>query len=75
MQNLVRIYESMKPPEAARIFSNLDMPVLLQVVRQMKPARSAAILAEMPPERAKEVTTALSQKFELPGGEALATSP
>lgn len=66
IENLVKIYEAMKPKEAARIFQALDMPILLGVLRQMKPARSAPILAEMDPEKAKEVTTALTRQYDLP---------
>ena len=65
--NLVRIYSAMKPAEAARILATLDTPVILGVIRQMKPAVSAPILAGMPPERAKEITTELTRAYDLPG--------
>lgn len=66
LASLVRIYESMKPKDAARIFDNLDMDVLLDVVVRMKEARSAAVLAEMQPDRAKEVTLQLVDQRSLP---------
>lgn len=66
LENLVKIYETMKPKEAAKIFEALEMPVLLGVVQKMKPARTAPILAEMNPERAKEITTALTKQDQLP---------
>ncbi|MEQ9609590.1 MAG: hypothetical protein RLN99_18170 [Kiloniellaceae bacterium] len=66
MQSLVRIYESMKPKDAARIFEELDMDVLLEVVERMKERKTAPILAQMNPERAKEVTLELAQRRELP---------
>ncbi|MBI1273653.1 MAG: hypothetical protein GC131_06185 [Alphaproteobacteria bacterium] len=66
LNNLVKIYESMKPAEAARILSNLDMSILLGVIRSMKPVKSAPILAEMTPERAKDITTALTESHTLP---------
>ncbi len=66
MDNLVKIYETMKPEEAAKIFEALDMPILLGVIQRMKPARTAPILAKMAPEKAKEVTTALSHQDQLP---------
>jgi flagellar motility protein MotE (MotC chaperone) len=65
-ENLVKIYETMKPKEAARIFETLDMPVLLGVIQRMKPARTAPIMAEMAPEKAKEVTVALTKQDQLP---------
>jgi flagellar motility protein MotE (MotC chaperone) len=66
IENLVKIYETMKPDDAARIFEQLDMPVLLGVIQKMKPARTAPILAKMAPEKAKEITTALTKRDQLP---------
>lgn len=66
IENLVKIYETMKPKEAARIFETLEMPVLLGVVQKMKPARTAAVMAEMDPQKAKDVTVALTRQDQLP---------
>ena len=66
IDNLVKIYETMKPKEAAKIFESLEMPVLLGVVQKMKPARTAAVMAEMSPEKAKEITVALTKQDQLP---------
>jgi flagellar motility protein MotE (MotC chaperone) len=66
LENLVKIYETMKPDEAAKIFETLDMPVLLGVVKLMKPGRTALIMAKMPPEKAKEITVALTKQDQLP---------
>jgi len=66
LENLVKIYEIMKPKEAAKIFESLEMPVLLGVVQKMKPARTAAVMAEMNPEKAKEITIALTKQDQLP---------
>lgn len=65
-KSLVKIYENMKPAQAAKIFEQLDMPVLLQVVHAMKEAKTAPILAAMDPAKAKAVTTELMKKQELP---------
>lgn len=66
LRNLVRIYESMKPKEAARIFQDLEMDVLLDVVSRMRAQQSAKILAAMDPDRAKTVTTELIERKKLP---------
>ncbi len=66
LENLVKIYETMKPKEAARIFENLDMPVLLSVIQRMKPARTALVMAELNPDKAKEITMALTRQDKLP---------
>ena len=60
-QGLVRVYEVMKPRDAAVIFDDLDMPVLLQVLDRMKDRKAAPILAAMQPERARQVTTQLAE--------------
>ena len=65
--SLVKIYEGMKAKDAARIFNTLDMDVLIQVMSQMSERKSAPILAEMSPERARTVTILLAQQQQLPG--------
>jgi flagellar motility protein MotE (MotC chaperone) len=59
LKGLVKIYETMKPREAARIFEELDTPAVLDVLGQMKEAKAAPILASMDPAKAKTVTAAL----------------
>lgn len=59
-QGLVKVYETMKPREAAAIFNDLAMPVLLPVLDRMKEAKAAAILAAMTPDKARDVTTQLA---------------
>ena len=59
---LVKIYESMKPKDAAKIFEQLSLGILLDVAEHMKETRLASILAEMKPEKAKELTAAIANK-------------
>lgn len=59
-QGLVKLYEAMKPKEAATIFNELSMPVLLQVLDRMKDTKAAAVLAAMSPEKARDVTSELA---------------
>lgn len=66
MLSLVKIYENMKPKDAARIFEELDMIVLLEVVDRMKERKVAPVLAKMNPARAKAITLELAQRRELP---------
>ncbi|MBP2292077.1 MotE family protein [Azospirillum rugosum] len=66
LESLVKIYETMKPKEAARIFEELDMSVLLGVIERMKETKTAPILAAMDPMKAKEVTSALVERRGLP---------
>lgn len=64
--SLVRIYESMKPKEAARIFETLEMKVVLDVIGQMQERKSATILAKMDPRIAQAITLQLAQRNALP---------
>ncbi|MBL4615569.1 MAG: hypothetical protein JKY27_11940 [Magnetovibrio sp.] len=64
--SLVKIYESMKPKDAARIFEELDMDVLLQVAERMKERSLAPIMAKMNPQRARDVTVELNALRKLP---------
>ena len=66
LASLVKIYEAMKPKEAARIFQALDMDTLLQVAERMKERKLAPIMASMTPEKAKEITVELTQLRKLP---------
>jgi len=59
---LVKIYETMKPKEAAVIFDKLEDEVLIPLAARMKESKMAAILGKMDPDRAREVTILLSEK-------------
>ena len=60
-QGLVKLYEAMKPRDAATIFNDLEMPVLLQVVDRMKEAKAAPVLAAMQPDKARDLTARIAQ--------------
>ena len=66
MASLVKIYEAMKPKDAARIFEQLDLDTLLIVAERMKERRLAPVMAQMNPEKAKDITVQLSKLRELP---------
>lgn len=71
LKSLVRIYEGMKPSDAARIFNTLDINVLLDVMTRMSERKSAPILAAMEPDRARMVTIMMAQQKKLPDLPAL----
>ncbi len=66
MRSLVKIYENMKPKDAAKIFEQLDMGILLDVVERMKEQKVAPILAEMDPSKARQLTSDLAQRRQMP---------
>jgi flagellar motility protein MotE (MotC chaperone) len=67
--NLVKIYETMKPKDAARIFDDMEMAVLLEVLERMKAQKTAPILAAMSSRKANDVTRQLAQRRSLPEAE------
>lgn len=65
LKSLVKIYENMKPKDAAPIFEQLDMDTLLDIVERMKEAKVAPVLAKMKPAKAKEVTDELARRHQI----------
>jgi flagellar motility protein MotE (MotC chaperone) len=60
-RGLVKLYEDMKPKDAATILNDLSMPVLLQLMDRMKDAKAALVMAAMNPDKARDVTAQLAQ--------------
>ncbi len=60
MKSLVKVYENMKPKDAAAVFEQMEMDVLLNLLDRMNERKLAAILASMDPARAQAVTVALA---------------
>jgi flagellar motility protein MotE (MotC chaperone) len=65
IKSLVKIYETMKPKDSAKIFENLDMNILLRVIDCMDQRKVAPILAFMSPESATAVTAAFANQKKL----------
>jgi flagellar motility protein MotE (MotC chaperone) len=61
-RGLVKVYEAMKPRDAAVIMNDMEMPILLGVIDRMREAKAAAILAAMQPDRARQLTAELAQQ-------------
>lgn len=65
MRSLVKIYENMKPRDAARIFEELEMATLLPVVERMGERRLAPVMADMNPAKARKITEELARLRQL----------
>jgi flagellar motility protein MotE (MotC chaperone) len=63
VDRLVRVYEKMKPKDAAAIFVALDDKVRLPVAAKMKEQALAMVLAQMPPAEAKALTERLAERY------------
>jgi flagellar motility protein MotE (MotC chaperone) len=67
LKNLVVMYETMKPKDAAKVFDRLDLKVLIPVVQKMNPRKMSEILAAMSPEAAERLTVALATRGDAAG--------
>ncbi|MBV1797975.1 MotE family protein [Siccirubricoccus sp. G192] len=65
-RQMVKLYEGMRPRDAAAIFDDLDMPVLVQLVDRMREAKAAPVLGAMRPERARLLTAELARHRARP---------
>lgn len=63
---LVRIYEAMKPSDAAAIFNILDLKVAVTLLTRMNPRKASAILEAMSPQRAILATQLLANSHVRP---------
>jgi flagellar motility protein MotE (MotC chaperone) len=71
-QALVATYEAMDPQAAAGIFDGLDLNVLLPVLTRMNSRKSAPILADMAPDKARQATELMAgQCQDIPLGNPL----
>jgi flagellar motility protein MotE (MotC chaperone) len=61
LRGLVKLYEGMRPRDAAQIFDELEMPVLLPIVDRMREARASPVVAAMRPDRARALTAELAR--------------
>jgi flagellar motility protein MotE (MotC chaperone) len=62
---MVKIYENMKPDQAAQIFNSLHEGRVLALLKRMKEGKSAPILAYMNPSQASYLTDKLLGEKEL----------
>ena len=74
VDRLVQVYSAMRPRDAAAGFATLDDEVRLPVAAAMRPRALAAILAQMPPAEARELTEKLAGRNTRPDLEARAAA-
>jgi len=72
LKNIVTMYESMKPKDAARVFDRLGHDVLVPIVLAMNPRKMAEVLAVMQPDTAERLTVTLANRARGVGGGAQA---
>ena len=60
-RQMVKLYEGMRPRDAAAIFDDLELPVLVPLVDRLRDAKAAPILGAMRPDRARALTAELAR--------------
>lgn len=65
-RQLVKIYESMKPKDAATIFNDMQGDILLRIISTMSERKSALILAAMDPVKARDISAQIAEQKALP---------
>ncbi|MEO0411770.1 MAG: hypothetical protein AAF221_08040 [Pseudomonadota bacterium] len=65
LASVVKVYEKMKPADAARILEGLSMDIQLDVATRMSELRMAPILSKMSGKGAQKLTTQLATKQVL----------
>ena len=63
VDRLVKVYEGMKPKDAAARMAILEDSVRLPIAAKMKERSLAAVVGQMPPQDAKKLTEALAHRF------------
>lgn len=63
VDRLVKVFESMKPKDAAARMAILDDGVRLPIAAKMKERALSAVLGQMPPQDAKKLTESLAHRF------------
>ncbi|MDB5371622.1 MAG: hypothetical protein JWP04_264 [Belnapia sp.] len=65
-RQMVKLYEGLRPRDAAAIFDELEMPVLVRIVDRMREAKAAPVLGAMKPDRARLLTAELARHRSRP---------
>jgi flagellar motility protein MotE (MotC chaperone) len=68
LSKLAKLYESMKPAEAAQIASQLDTRLLVEIVPRMKDRSAAKMLSAMDTQKAVEITRLIAARKKSVGG-------
>ncbi|MFC4349690.1 MotE family protein [Kordiimonas lipolytica] len=66
LDSIVAVYEKMKPKDAAPRFEALALQTQVDLVTRMKPAKVAALMENMSPQKASILTTELATQVQPP---------
>jgi flagellar motility protein MotE (MotC chaperone) len=63
IEGMIKVFNTMKPKQAAAIMNKLDINLAKNIAQKMKKQQAAKILASMNLEKAKEITTSIFKDF------------
>lgn len=64
-EDLARIYQAMKPAQAAVVFEQLDLDVQMRVAQKMRERSTAMMLGAMTPKGAAKLSMALARRYPV----------
>ena len=67
LDRLVKLYQTMKPQDAAAILNTSDLEVTVMVLSTMNERSAAPIMAKMTPARVQAVSKIILERSKLPG--------
>lgn len=67
VEQLTKLYKQMKPKDAARILTDMDLEVTVHVITGMEERDAAAIMAQLPANRSHAISKILLERAKLPG--------
>lgn len=67
VDRLVKLYQSMKPVDAAAMLNSVDMEVAVMVLATMNERNAAQIMSKMAPDRVQAVSKIILERSKLPG--------
>ncbi|WP_233192731.1 MotE family protein [Acidimangrovimonas sediminis] len=67
LDRLVKLYQAMKPQQAAQILNTMDLEVTVMVLSTMNERAAAPIMAQMTPDRVQAVSKIILERSKLPG--------
>ncbi|CAO4839300.1 MAG: hypothetical protein CNLJKLNK_00936 [Holosporales bacterium] len=61
-EKLAKLFSTMKPKDAASIFEGLDLAIVIAIASKMSEKKLSAIFALLSPDKARQITTKISNK-------------
>lgn len=68
--NMAKIYETMKPTQAADILNKLELTSLIQIIKHMNQKKAAAIVSSMEATKARQLTLEILKSKDIEGKNA-----